>query len=335
MVLYPYVWKLSTKVSLRMDFKKLMLKEREIIRKELQLADSSDSSVVGADNSTNVCSKAPKDKVSVNQCVDCVDQNTNKFSFSFPDKFEMNDFVVGSCQDICYVPDVISEEQEENLSRLIVHAGDVDVERWKQLRTRRLQCWGKFPPSSDRTTTENNIETEEFVPSWLDNIILELVEHNIFDSSTRPNNILINQYTPLEGILHHTDGPIYHDKVAIISLNSDCIMTFRHHLSSNEIGSHDGGRSTKDVFSVLLRRRSLLYFSKDVYSEYMHGIECMKEVQIVGGGGVLDYNGEELCECVNMVAANAAPGDEVSHLHVRIIKLCLIFDFKLVRFAEE
>jgi hypothetical protein len=45
----------------------------------------------------------------------------------------------------------------------------------------------------------------------------------------------------------------------------------------------------------------------------------LKEIQIVGGCGVLDNNGEELCECVNLSAANAIPGDEVGQL---ILILC-------------
>lgn len=215
-------------------------------------------------------------------------------------------YSVGDIPDLFYIPDVINEQQEASIVTLIHQEGQIDNERWTNLRTRRLQCWGKFPPQaiSQRKNESDGLQStdRERLPRWLDGIINELVNCNIFDDSHRPNNVLINQYKSLEGILHHTDGPSYHDKVAILSLDSDCIMTFRYNLQPSEIGVKFSG----DVFSVVLRRRSLLYFGRDVYSAFMHGIATDTDVQVVGSG-----NDGSPCVCVNKSLACMEDGDKV------------------------
>jgi hypothetical protein len=93
--------------------------------------------------------------------------------------------------------------------------------------------------------------------------------------------VLINQYQPGEGIMHHTDGPLYHDCVVILSFGFPALMTFQPRLSSDEIGllaakptsELPGAQPTKEEVSILLQPCSLLCFSKDAYSSYLHGIE--------------------------------------------------------------
>lgn len=73
-------------------------------------------------------------------------------------------------------------------------------------------------------------------------------------------------------------------------------MTFRPNLRPHEIGCLDGS----DICSVLLRPRSLLVFSDDMYVDYMHGIEPV----------LTDVIGENPL-CLNLAEAGAAIGDEV------------------------
>jgi hypothetical protein len=72
----------------------------------------------------------------------------------------------------------------------------------------------------------------------------------------------------------------------IISLGSSAVMTFRRRVSTAEIGAAregDEGRHSdaspnstdSGVLSVVLRPRSVLFFSDEVYSHYMHGIEAV------------------------------------------------------------
>ena len=82
---------------------------------------------------------------------------------------------------------------------------------------------------------------------------------------------MINRYelSKNEGILHHSDGPAYLNQVAILSFESSCYFTFRKKLSSDEIGTEQ----IEDTVKLILEPNSLLLFSNDAYSNYLHGID--------------------------------------------------------------
>ena len=58
----------------------------------------------------------------------------------------------------------------------------------------------------------------------------------------------------------HKDGPLYRNKVLILSLGSSCVMKFR---------KEGGGES----FQVFLEEDSGLLFSEEIYDRYLHEIE--------------------------------------------------------------
>jgi len=195
---------------------------------------------------------------------------------------------IGDIENLLYLPDCIDGYEETQLMQLVHRLGS-EHNAWHQLRNRRLQCWGKFP------------ELTRPIPQFFEGMIDELVDSGVFQDEMRPNNILINQYSDVDGVLHHTDGPMYEDKVAIISLGSDCIMSFRKKLNSLEIGNEYAG----DVCSVVLRRRSLLIFEKDLYNHYMHGIEIDQNIQVVGEYGT----------CINRALAHVVDDSEQVSTH--------------------
>jgi hypothetical protein len=71
--------------------------------------------------------------------------------------------------------------------------------------------------------------------------------------------------------MHHTDGPNYENKVAILSLESPCIFSFRMNLSTDAIGC----ANIEDVVTIILEPRSIIFFESDVYTHYLHGIEAV------------------------------------------------------------
>jgi hypothetical protein len=88
--------------------------------------------------------------------------------------------------------------------------------------------------------------------------------------------------------MHHTDGPLYHDRVVILSFGFPALMSFQPRLSSEEIGclpdrsinvlngdnkSVSSGSGSSKKINILLQPYSLLYFSSEAYSSYMHGID--------------------------------------------------------------
>jgi len=179
-----------------------------------------------------------------------------------------------------YVPDVLMTTEEAQLLECI------RGQPWQQLKTRRLQCWHDAPGSAT-----------PFQP-WLRTLAEFLVGAGVFTSENAPNHVLINDYSPLEGIMHHTDGPAYVNRVAILSLSSSCLMTFRRRLTAEQLHTTD---ARDDVFSVLLRPRSLLVFTDAVYSDMLHGIADNSPVETVGA----------TCPCVNTLLAGAADGDRI------------------------
>lgn len=169
-----------------------------------------------------------------------------------------------SLPSLFYIPAIIDERTEHSLLQAI----DSQVHRWHQLKTRKVQQWGRIPSSSGNTDLYESQQQIAW-PKWIDSLAQTFDNLGLFQSSTfYPNNVLINRYEPTQGILHHTDGPSYNPYVVILSLGADCVMTFKPKLTTAEIGI----KSDKDICSVVLQSRSILIFAEELYTNYMHGI---------------------------------------------------------------
>jgi alkylated DNA repair protein alkB family protein 6 len=260
-----------------LDFRKILIEERE------KLKSKKAASPCIVEESREVQIEAQGE----DQFLDIV----SKLDFSVVISSPLETYRVGNVPSIFYIPDAISVETENALVGCINSTGDSGA--WKSLRSRKLQCWGGVIPQAIEA-----IKIEP-LPQWLDCVCQALVDASIFAADEVPNHVLINQYLGCGGILHHTDGPRYLGKTAIISLQSSCIMSFRHNLKTDEIGHKFGG----DLFSLVLRPRSLLVFADSIYRSYMHGIEDDVHEQTVG-----DYG-----ECLNLDASGAFLGEKVDN----------------------
>ena len=69
-------------------------------------------------------------------------------------------------------------------------------------------------------------------------------------------------------ILPHEDGPAYFPLVAILSTGADCRVTFEPHRAAAANWSNSTQHST-----FQLQRRSLLVFTAEAYSRYLHSID--------------------------------------------------------------
>lgn len=196
-------------------------------------------------------------------------------------RFKCSDFV----ENIFYIPEFLTPRQERQLLELVETDGSNGA--WVQLKTRRLQCYG------------DNIS----IPLWLQQLLDALVACKAWMPELAPNHVLVNEYQPGEGIMHHTDGPLYLDNVIIISLDSAALMTFRPKLSADDIGVLE----VKDTASALLMPRSLLCFQRRVYDSYLHGI-LEQNTDRVGDGSTL----------LNIGYLNTEDwvGDHVSPIHI-------------------
>lgn len=158
---------------------------------------------------------------------------------------------------------------------------------WKYLRSRRLQC-GVPAPGQD-----SDISGLQF-PCWLQEVVNNVVDQNVFPPGVKPNQVLINDYSENEGIMHHCDGDAYHDTVAIISLGSPRLLTFRPKLRTDEIGIKNGS----DVVSVVLEPGSLFVFAGYMFTHMLHGIVSHTDLHEVGCGCLQKIEEAEV-PCVN------------------------------------
>lgn len=153
----------------------------------------------------------------------------------------------GRPADAALSPTVALVEWLENLP-----SGESGVENWKTMTygKRRVCMFG---------------EEGVALPSPLDDIAQHLVDEGVFPATERPNHVLLNEYQPGQGILSHTDGPLYASRTATLSLLSSVLVEFTQRLSSEEIGN-----TPVRPISVLLRPGSLLVFEDEAYLNYCH-----------------------------------------------------------------
>lgn len=114
-----------------------------------------------------------------------------------------------------------------------------------------------------------------------------------------PNHILINQYSPEQGILPHTDGPAYASRTATISLGEGgVVLRFTPRSSRHSSPDVESGPSV-----VLHGRGSLVVFEDDAYLDYMHGIHenVWEEVITTKNGTSTVGEGEGNSTCINVI----------------------------------
>jgi alkylated DNA repair dioxygenase AlkB len=141
----------------------------------------------------------------------------------------------------------ISADEER---QLLAH---IDEQPWQSDYRRRIQQYGLgYAPSGGRNTTW----VRDF-PSWL----MPLAERVAADARFErfPENCVINEYVPPQGIAPHTDYRDFGPKVACVSLGSDIVMDLLHPAR--------GLRA-----SVHVPARSLWLLEGEARTEWEHGI---------------------------------------------------------------
>ncbi|XP_037070645.1 LOW QUALITY PROTEIN: alpha-ketoglutarate-dependent dioxygenase alkB homolog 6-like [Pollicipes pollicipes] len=185
-----------------------------------------------------------------------------------------------------YVPEFVSPAEE---SRLLEHVYAAPRPRWTQLAHRRLQNWGGLPHPRGMLP--------EPIPQWL-RLTMERIGALGCFGEHRPNHVLVNEYTAGQGIMPHTDGPLFTPVITTVSLGSHALLDlYRPRRDAQE--SSQGGGLLEDspqkaglqeeeeeecedgrpvlLGSLLLEPRSLLVVRQDAYHSVLHGIEPVRE----------------------------------------------------------
>lgn len=168
-----------------------------------------------------------------------------------PNNIEAVEKIVG----LEYVADYITDYQHDWLLEKI------DSQEWDYFSKRRVQHYGgRYDYETGELKKENQINE---LPEWLNRLSLKLYKNG--HMSEVPNQVLVSEYEPGQGIGGHIDKePWFKDTIIILSLGTSCIMEF----------TKDSDRSKK--IPVWLGRRSIAVLKKAARYEWMHGIPARK-----------------------------------------------------------
>jgi len=160
-----------------------------------------------------------------------------------------------------YIANYINQQDSLELLKLI------DLQPWLLDLKRRVQHYGYKYDYRNRA-----IDSRQYLgpmPDWLIILSKRLYNEKIF--KIVPDQVIINEYMPGQGISPHIDcEPCFEDTICSLSLISSCLMEF----------SNDNLK-----FNIILEPGSLLVLSDEARYKWKHGIPSRKSD---------NYNGEKI-----------------------------------------
>lgn len=121
--------------------------------------------------------------------------------------------------------DAIDSETHDELMKRIYEC------EWDDILKRRVQHYGFRYDYTTKTLDEKNKPKE--LPEWAIKLCKILQEKNLIDDI--PNQLIINEYKPGQGISKHTDSKVFGDTIFSISLGSSCQFIMRNGNEMKEI----------------------------------------------------------------------------------------------------
>ena len=154
-----------------------------------------------------------------------------------------------------YLSNFLSKEEHNELWKAI------EQEKWLDDLKRRVQHYGYKYDYRKRSIDESMRAAP--MPAWVNFISKRLVETGIME--TEPDQLIVNEYEPGQGIAAHIDcEPCFDDTVISISLGSPCNMEFINY------------KDKSDKHQLLLEVRSAVVLSGDARYKWLHGINANK-----------------------------------------------------------
>ena len=115
-----------------------------------------------------------------------------------------------------YEPDFLTQEEENMLAACV----DADPTKWDTSMNRRTQQYGyKF-----QHKTLTLVPAEDPIPPYCMALCEKMKSQGIVKHL--PNQLIINEYEPGQGINPHCDQHCFDDTVVVVSILSDCTMVY-------------------------------------------------------------------------------------------------------------
>ncbi|XP_019540720.3 alpha-ketoglutarate-dependent dioxygenase alkB homolog 6 [Aedes albopictus] len=174
---------------------------------------------------------------------------------------EWKNFVLEECPaSAFYIPNFTTTQEE---SFLLAQVDRTPKPRWTQLSHRRLINYGGVPHPKGMIA--------EAMPPWLQGYVDKVNQlDGVFEDGRKANHVLVNEYLAGQGIMPHSDGPLFHPTITTISCGSHAVLEFHEPQESA-----DEGKTTMQrvpVTKLLVEPRSLLILKDDMYHKYLHSI---------------------------------------------------------------
>ena len=153
------------------------------------------------------------------------------------------------------------EEEDACVQRV-----DAAIDQWRDDLSRRVQHYGwRYDYKARAITPDMHIGA---LPDWLSRLAHKLYnETGLFDKV--PEQVIVNEYLPGQGIATHIDHPGFGPTVCTISLLDDWEMDF--------------SEDWKDKSPALLRRGSCVLLTGASRSVWQHGIAPRKTESLESG----------------------------------------------------
>lgn len=167
---------------------------------------------------------------------------------------EVNEELVSQINGLVYKENFLTESEERTLIDII------DKQTWLDDLKRKVQHYGYKYDYRARKINQNFRLGK--LPEWSKDLCDKLVSKHVVDFI--PDQIIVNNYEPGQGIAMHVDcEPCFSETIISLSLASDTVMDIKNIKS-------------KEKISILLKRRSLLVFNNESRYLYEHGIASRK-----------------------------------------------------------
>ena len=170
----------------------------------------------------------------------------------FPDQIERLKTIGGG-----YIPDFIDEDDAKEL------LGKIDQGTWLTDLKRRVQHYGyRYDYTARAIDAKDKLGV---LPSWATRVIEKLTAGPDPVFKQKPDQIIVNEYEPGQGIAPHTDRDCFGPVLASLSLGGECEMQLKHSEDKNQ------------DFTICLKPRSLVFFGGESRNEWKHGLRLKKK----------------------------------------------------------
>ncbi len=156
---------------------------------------------------------------------------------------------------LSYIHDYINADRQNQLLNII------DLQEWSTKLKRRVQHYGyRYDYHKGLLASSSYLGS---LPDWLKSLAEQLFSDRL--TTKIPDQVIINEYEPGQGIANHIDCvPCFGKTIISLSLGSPCIMNFTYSPSS-------------ETLPILLPPGSIIIMQDAARYDWQHGISALKK----------------------------------------------------------